>query len=489
MALKDDILSSLEENRGAFVSGQALAEKFGVSRAAVSKAVAALREDGRPIESATNRGYRLSADDLSEAGIRAALPDRYRDIGIVVLRETDSTNNEAKRLLSAGKNGTFLVSAGSQTGGRGRRGRSFASPPGSGAYLTLAVRADASITDAVSSTTRAATATALALEKLTGDAMQIKWVNDVYYKGKKLCGILTEAVSDFESGVTQTLIIGIGVNMHSDGLPEDLRDIAGALDKEGLTRCAVIGAVAAEVLDLVAELTDRAYLDAYRARSLVLGHEVTFSGGGFDSQSGLAEDIDDEVLKADRAKIRKEAHELYDMQKNLLNYMYEQLKGQIDPSDKQWAACASMCAAVTKSLADLNKMTKEFREENDRYIEKKIQSGELDVTEQEFDFSPEQANKIIAHWTKENEADIQEKVRKEVEERDLARIGVETKRIRKNNENRNCRRLALRIYDCKGADYQRSYEGSTRDCRGDDIRLRVTWHRYRRVHWRHFRQP
>jgi hypothetical protein len=114
--------------------------------------------------------------------------------------------------------------------------------------------------------------------------------------------------------------------------------------------------------------------------------------------------------------------------------MYEQLKGQIDPSDKQWAACASMCAAVTKSLADLNKMTKEFREENDRYIEKKIQSGELDVTEQEFDFSPEQANKIIAHWTKENEADIQERVRQEVEERELARIGVETKQIENKEE-------------------------------------------------------
>ena len=294
MALKDDILSSLEENRGAFVSGQALAEQFGVSRAAVSKAVAALRADGRPIEAVTNRGYRLSADDLSEASIRAALPDRYRDIGVVVLRETDSTNNEAKRLLSAGKTGTFLVTAGSQTGGRGRRGRSFASPPGSGAYLTLAAQTDASITDAVSSTTRAATATALALEKLTGEPMQIKWVNDVYYRGKKLCGILTEAVSDFESGVTQTLIIGIGINMRSDGLPDELQGIAGALDREGLTRCEVIAAVAAETLDLVHDLTDRSYLDAYRARSLVLGREVTFSGGGFEMQTGVAVDIDDE---------------------------------------------------------------------------------------------------------------------------------------------------------------------------------------------------
>jgi hypothetical protein len=165
-----------------------------------------------------------------------------------------------------------------------------------------------------------------------------------------------------------------------------------------------------------------------RTKNLVVQADmVTFKEQSIDNRD--AEDIDDELLKAERAKIRKEAHELYDMQKNLLNYMYEQLKGQIDPSDKQWAACASMCAAVTKSLADLNKMTKEFREENDRYIEKKVQSGELDVNEQEFDFSPEQANKIIASWTKQNEANILDQIKNEVEERQMNRIGVETKQI------------------------------------------------------------
>ena len=112
-----------------------------------------------------------------------------------------------------------------------------------------------------------------------------------------------------------------------------------------------------------------------------------------------AEEINDDVLRQDRARIRKEAHELYDMGKNMLTYMYNQVKSQIDPNDKMWAAVANMISSVSKSLADLNKMTKEFREENDRDIEKKIQSGELDVNEQEFDFSPEQANKIIASWS------------------------------------------------------------------------------------------
>jgi hypothetical protein len=142
-----------------------------------------------------------------------------------------------------------------------------------------------------------------------------------------------------------------------------------------------------------------------------------------------AEEINDDVLRQDRARIRKEAHELYDMGKNMLTYMYNQVKSQIDPNDKMWAAVANMISSVSKSLADLNKMTKEFREENDRDIEKKIQSGELDVNEQEFDFSPEQANKIIASWTKQNEANIIDQIQKEVEEREMARIGVENKQI------------------------------------------------------------
>ena len=142
-----------------------------------------------------------------------------------------------------------------------------------------------------------------------------------------------------------------------------------------------------------------------------------------------AEEINDDVLRQDRARIRKEAHELYDMGKNMLTYMYNQVKSQIDPNDKMWAAVANMISSVSKSLADLNKMTKEFREENDRDIEKKIQSGELDVNEQEFDFSPEQANKIIASWTKQNEANILDQIKTEVEEREMARIGVENKQI------------------------------------------------------------
>ncbi|MBR6259479.1 MAG: biotin--[Oscillospiraceae bacterium] len=292
MSLKDDVLLTLEKRRGLFVSGQEMADALGVTRAAVNKAVSALKSGGYEIEASTKLGYRIAGDVLSEPGVRAYLPEKYRDIEIIVLRETDSTNNEAKRRLTAGLNGTALITAEQQTGGRGRRGRAFSSPPGTGVYITLAVPADAAISDAVSSTARAATAAAAALEELTGREIKIKWVNDLYLDGKKISGILTEAVSDFETGVTQTLIIGIGINLKSEGLPEELRDIAGAIDDEKITRCELIGRVAGAILDIVADLKDKSYIEDYKARSMVLGREVTFSGGGFEAVTGRAIDID-----------------------------------------------------------------------------------------------------------------------------------------------------------------------------------------------------
>jgi len=143
---------------------------------------------------------------------------------------------------------------------------------------------------------------------------------------------------------------------------------------------------------------------------------VSFKENSIDTID--AEEINDDLLRKDRARIRKEAHELYDMGRNMLNYMYEQLKSQIDPDDKMWAAVSSMISSVTKSLSDLNKMTKEFRQENDLDTAKKVQSGLLDPTgEQEFEFTPETANKLIASWTADNEAKIQEDLRKLADER------------------------------------------------------------------------
>ena len=133
MSLKSEILSELERHRGTPLSGQELSEKYGVSRNAVWKAVNALKKDGHHITPSTKLGYALEkeSDVLSPEGIRAALPPRLRDMDIRVLAETGSTNNECKRLISGGIQGSTLVVADKQTAGKGRLGRSFFSPEGS----------------------------------------------------------------------------------------------------------------------------------------------------------------------------------------------------------------------------------------------------------------------------------------------------------------------------------------------------------------------
>ena len=141
-----------------------------------------------------------------------------------------------------------------------------------------------------------------------------------------------------------------------------------------------------------------------------------------------AEDINDEVLRNDRARIRKEAHELYDMGKNMLKYMYDQVRTQIDPGDKMWAAVANMISSVTNSLNNLNKMTKDLREENEHDTEKRILSGELaDNDSQDYELSPQQANKLIAAWTADAEAKVQAEIKATAEENERRLIEQHSK--------------------------------------------------------------
>jgi len=298
MPVKDELLRELEAHRNADLSGQALARRLGVSRNAVWKAVAALRDEGYVIEAAARKGYRLATDSdlLSEAAIRHYLPEPYRRIRIIALKEIDSTNNEAKRQLAAGQSDTALIVAETQTAGRGRQGRSFYSPGRSGLYLTLTLHPAAALADALSITTRAAVATVRAIEALTDKKPLIKWVNDIYLGGKKICGILTEAVADFESGAATSVVVGIGVNISTSDFPPELRETAGALQPAGPARNRLAARITAELLDSVADLTDKSYLDDYRSHSLVIGKDVyyylngrrqTARALGIDDQGGL----------------------------------------------------------------------------------------------------------------------------------------------------------------------------------------------------------
>ena len=273
MALRDDLLAELEKRRGEDVSGQALAERFGVSRSAVWKAVNALRAAGFEISSTPNRGYRLRPEDdrLSAAGVRAALGEACAGLRVRVYETLDSTNQEAKRLLAAGEPCPMLLLAEEQTAGRGRRGRGFYSPAGEGLYMTLALQPRAALSQATLLTAAAAVAVAQAVEALTALACQIKWVNDVYLDGKKLCGILTEASGSFEADALSSVCAGIGVNVRTRDFPEELA---------GRARNRLAAEIAVRLLNFAADLGAREFLEEYRRRSLVLGKAVAFTRGG-----------------------------------------------------------------------------------------------------------------------------------------------------------------------------------------------------------------
>ena len=297
MTVKQSVLRALGEARGASVSGEVLAQSLGVSRAAVWKAIKSLQGEGYRISAGTNRGYRLEEypDLLTAEGISAMLPLELAQLDLRVFDEIDSTNLEAKRLAMTGLSRCAVI-ADRQTAGRGRLGRSFYSPPGCGIYTSLLLRPRPDqLADVTLLTTAAGVAVCRALQKAAGVQAEIKWVNDLYLNGK-ICGILTEGVTDFESGMIESIVIGYGVNFRDDAhLPEELRPIVGSVfgaEPPTVTRSALAAAMLAELLPLAEDLSSRSFLPEYRRRSMLLGREIVFShaGGRF---AAVAERIDD----------------------------------------------------------------------------------------------------------------------------------------------------------------------------------------------------
>ena len=297
MELKLHVLTELEKNRDKYISGQELAERIGVSRAAVWKAVRALQQEGYAVEAATNRGYRLSlrSDIISAQGIAVHLPEQLREMEIVALHTVDSTNSEAKRQISASGARPMLIASDTQTAGRGRRGNSFFSPPGRGVYFSAVFCPRTPLEDALRITAAAGVAVCEAVEALCGRDARIKWVNDVFLDGKKVCGILTEGVSDLESGMAEAIIVGIGVNFRSGSFPPELSGIATALDpQQSLTRNRLIAEIVGRLYALAENLAAPALMESYRARSLVLGKTVRFYRGQ-QSFEGEAVEINDQA--------------------------------------------------------------------------------------------------------------------------------------------------------------------------------------------------
>jgi len=223
--LKEKIRTILME-RGGFVSGQELSELLGVSRTAIWKAIRQLEESGYEIEAVRNKGYRLVSepDLLTTEAIASKLSTEWAGQEILSFDEIDSTNNEVKRRAEAGAGHGLLAVSEVQTAGRGRMGRPWSSPAGSGIWMSLLLRPALSPIQASGLTLVMALAVREAIMAMTGADCGIKWPNDIVSEGKKVCGILTEMSA--EPDRINHVVIGVGINVTDDSFPEEIRDRA-----------------------------------------------------------------------------------------------------------------------------------------------------------------------------------------------------------------------------------------------------------------------
>ena len=291
MGVKEQLFHILEESGGKELSGQELANTLGVSRTAVWKAVNALKDKGCEIEAIRNRGYRLvhSCDLLTPETVSRWLPPEYKDNIIKVYKSVTSTNTVAKKMAAEGaKNGTVIISE-EQTAGRGRRGNSFYSPAKTGLYMSIILRTGELSADTDIYTVCAGCAVCGAIEMLTDKKPLIKWVNDIYLDGKKICGILSEATVDIEIGCVDSIVVGIGINLCTDDFPENIRDKAGSLG-ERLSRSRIAAAVVQQLFFCLSRSREE-NIEDYKRHSLVLGKEVGFVKDGKEC-TGKATDID-----------------------------------------------------------------------------------------------------------------------------------------------------------------------------------------------------
>lgn len=280
MELKQQVLKILEENRGNSVNGARIAEKLFVTRSAVWKAMKALQKDGYRINAVTNKGYCLLPfnDIVSAESITPFLKGKASAFVLDVRESVTSTNTVAKECASQGAIEGTVILAREQTAGKGRMGRTFYSPNSSGIYFTVILRPKLNLEDSLLITTATAVAVAKAIEKVSGSKADIKWVNDIYVSGKKVCGILTEASFNIENGGLEYAVVGIGINIVTKDFPEDIKSVAGSVFSSKPEGTPVTSILVAEILNELADckdsFSDKRYLEEYRNRSFLLGKEI-----------------------------------------------------------------------------------------------------------------------------------------------------------------------------------------------------------------------
>ncbi|MBN2255066.1 MAG: biotin--[acetyl-CoA-carboxylase] ligase [Deltaproteobacteria bacterium] len=298
MTTKDTILARFKEAKGDWISGESLSNGLSISRSAIWKHIRKLREEGYIIQSSPRKGYMLkkASDMLLPEEIRQGLTTRI--LGkkeIHHLRETVSTNTFARELASNGAaEGTLVVSE-TQTGGKGRLGRTWFSPFGEGIYLSFILRPAVSPAEAPKLTLMTAVALAETLHSGAGLHVSIKWPNDILIGGKKLAGILTEISTEMDA--VDYVVIGLGINVNTVSFPSEIRENATSIlietGKEH-SRSSLMKDFLKwfeEYYELFQRADIEPILDRWRQFSQIAGRRITVENIG-GMTSGTALDID-----------------------------------------------------------------------------------------------------------------------------------------------------------------------------------------------------
>jgi len=281
--MKTKILKLLR-NSDHYISGQSICNELGISRTAVWKYMNQLKEDGYGIEAVQNKGYNITKypDVLTEVELGSLFENDFLGNKIYFYDEIDSTNNEAKKKAEDGATQGTLVITECQNSGRGRRGKKWISPSGSGIWMSFVLRPTIHPYGASMITLVAALSVVSALKNIKNLECSIKWPNDIVANGKKICGILTEMSSELDS--VNYIVIGIGINVNITEFDEDIKDIASSVFLEtGLTikRSQVVADFARyfeKYYSIFMQTQDMSgLLDAYNKLLVNAGREVKIS--------------------------------------------------------------------------------------------------------------------------------------------------------------------------------------------------------------------
>lgn len=280
-----ETIFNLLYNHKQFLTGEELAKQLGISRTAVWKAIKTLEEQGITIKTLKGKGYRWISGDL-------LIPETITDdtgIQVSYSKKSTSTQLDARQGMDLGNTAPMLYLAPHQTAARGRLGRQFYAQENGGVYMSLHLKPNVAINELPAYTLMVAAAVVKAISRLTGKNADIKWVNDIYLNGKKIAGILTEAITSIETGLITDVIIGVGINVKLTDIPEELKDKVSSLfenEEPTITRNQLIN----EIWNLFFLIPENELFKVYRDKSIVLGRQVSFSQSGKE-YTGLVNDI------------------------------------------------------------------------------------------------------------------------------------------------------------------------------------------------------